>query len=113
VSGCSYSYLFDLSLTVVNDADGAPLEGVRVTLEFQPGLRDGRQPPQATDPDGRFVHNFSVSITEFDAHNQRRWWVKLEKDGFAPETIDIKPATKPAKYGSTTPLNVTVRLKPN
>ena len=40
-SGCSYSYYFNLTVTVVNAVDGTPIPDARVSFEF---IQTGRLP---------------------------------------------------------------------
>jgi hypothetical protein len=115
LTGCSYRYNFDLTVIVRNAADGQPMSGARVTPEpdFFHTPRTDKPRGEATDADGRIAYPFSVSIGEFDeGRRDAPWKMKVEREGFAPEVVDVKPKNKPEKYGSTTPLVVQVYLRP-
>jgi hypothetical protein len=112
--GCTKGYHYELSCVVKNVADGKPLPGVKAILDTfgeQSDLSYGQPVDQPTDAEGRLTDNFFVTIIAFDP-GRPRWYLKLQKEGFFPEVVDIKPALRPEKTGSTTPLIVVVYLRP-
>ena len=61
-----------------------------------------------TDNDGTLSRDFLVSPYP-DDHNH--WYLKLQKEGFETEAVNIKPSPLP-KNSSKSPLTVEVRMKP-
>jgi hypothetical protein len=108
-------YHYDLSCVVKSAADGKPLPGVQAVLDYsgrEDDLTFGNPVSQPTNADGRITHRFFVTSDAFHA-GRPRWYLKLTKDGFVPEVIDIKPAGEPEKVGSTTPMFVVAYMRPN
>jgi hypothetical protein len=112
-SGCSRSYTFQLLLTVTNAETGEPIEGATVHLNTSPLggffglLRFGEEFP-GTGANGQLEREFSVSSGALPC-----WYLTIEKDGYEPTMINIKP--DPFPYQSkreTVPLPVAVQLKP-
>jgi hypothetical protein len=112
--GCTKGYDFELSCIVKSAADGKPLAGVKAILDTfgEDDLSSGSPMDQPTDREGRLTGRFFVTRIEFDPL-QPRWHLKLQKEGFFPEVIDIKPASKPEQMGNTTPLIVVAYMRPN
>jgi hypothetical protein len=112
--GCTKGYHYELSCTVKSAADGKPLPGVKAILDTwgkESDLSYGEPVDQPTDAEGRLADKFFVNITAFDP-GRPRWYLKLQKEGFVPEVVDVKPASRPEKTGSTTPLIVVVYMRP-
>jgi hypothetical protein len=116
LTGCSWSQTFTLFLTVRNAEDGQPVPGAAVKLdtlgseerkdEHDYGVGPGGQ----TGPDGRFEHDFRIS--GYTESGSERWYLKVKKDGFEPQVINIRPANQPRKPDEKIPLRVEVRLRP-
>jgi hypothetical protein len=112
--GCTKGYNYDLSCVVKSAADGKPLRGVTVVLDTlgnKDDLSYGDPLSEPTDAEGRVTRTFFVDLCAFDP-GRPRWYLKLEKEGFVPEVVDITPTTRPEKLGSTTPLSVVVQMRP-
>jgi hypothetical protein len=115
LTGCSWSQTFTLFLTVRNADDGRAVEGAGVTLDYfgdeerkhdlDHGLATGE-----TGPDGRYERDFGIS--GYTASDTRPWYLKVRKDGFEPEVINIHPANQPRKPDEKIPLRVEVKLRP-
>ena len=114
LTGCSISYPFQLLLTVENEDDGQPLEGVTVVLKTTSGdanrlgMDNGSQLGDATDSTGRFTHEFQIMNSP---DNDKHWYLKLQKEGFETVVVDIRPDPVPSSRDRT-PIPVTVKMKP-
>jgi hypothetical protein len=114
LTSCSTSQAFHLLVTVLT-ADGTPVAGAKVLLDTQ-GVEERKLDPEygwphdgATDAQGRFAHDFSVSPYPSD---DPRWYLKVSKDGFETVVIDIKPDPQPEKSRERIELTRTVELRP-
>jgi hypothetical protein len=113
LTGCSYSYPIQLLLTVKNADDGKPVEGVTGVLdtlaveERKQDLDYGSSFSNRTNADGLLTHEFTAGNTD----HKGPWYLKLQKDGFEPLVIAIRPSPVP-KSGEQTPVPVTVEMKP-
>jgi hypothetical protein len=111
VSGCSYSYPFEMSGVVKDAASGAPLAGVSVTLEA--GLCSSDNPfPVVTQPDGTFSANFRVYDGDFMGNRLPKWSLTLSREGYADLTIDVSPKQIPESTTKPTPIKVAARMEP-
>lgn len=118
LTGCSVAYPFQLLLTVKNAEDGTPVEGVTVALEttntedhkhdFEWGNSLTLAEPHQTDTNGQHSATFQIN-SQHDRY--AFWWLKLRKEGFETTVINIRPDPVP-KSTQTTPLPVTVQMKP-
>lgn len=114
VSGCSMGYNFELTCIVTNVVDGKPLPGVKAIVDTfgkKDDLTYGFPASSPTDEEGQLKHTFYVSVGSPNIQEPHRY-LKLEKEGFHPEVIDIKPASMPVKAGTTTPIVVEVSMRP-
>jgi hypothetical protein len=113
-------HTFQLELTVSNSDDGKPLEGVRVVLDASQTAEDNKEDMSAgyhawvptykplTDTEGRFTSK--VYISPYPSR-PGKWYLKLQKEGFEPLIVDIRPAVEP-NDNEETPLPVKVVMKP-
>lgn len=109
-SGCTLEYRYELSCFVQNAADGKPLSGVLALLDTDgraDDLTKGRTGARPTDAEGRLTHEF-ILISQ---PGTKRWYLKLEKDGFEPLVIDITPAA-PLASGHKNPQSVVGQMRP-
>jgi hypothetical protein len=114
-SGCTVRYEYSLSCVVKNAADGKPLSGVQAVFdEFgrESDLSYGTQLKQLTDAEGRMSASIFVGPFDFNPEGPR-WYLKLVKEGFVPEIVDIKATSKPEKARDPIPMFVVVYLRPN
>lgn len=88
VSGCQYSFPFEIS-GVVRAADGGPLAGVRVTLNAG-GIVESSF-PVVTGPDGTFKARVRIRDIEFMPSELPKWSLELSKDGYEKATVEISP----------------------
>jgi hypothetical protein len=111
VSGCQYSYPFELQGVVKNAADGQPLAGVTIVLKN--AREHGDTPfPVTTQADGAFSANFRVAGSQFVAADPPVWSLALSKDGFHDEVIDIRFGNRPESPKVTTFLVVVGAMRP-
>jgi hypothetical protein len=113
--GCTKSYPFELVCVIRSAADGTPLSGVRALLDTsgradQPDVGIPTNQP-TTDAAGRVTDEFSAYPIDFDP-GRPAWLLKLDRDGFHSEVVDIKPAAAPEKLGSKSMLYVVVYMRP-
>ncbi len=94
VSGCHYSYEFEIAGVVTNVADGKPLAGVQVFSTFDGTLWHGTTPMAVTDPDGRFVCSTKVREIQFSAR-KAEWVLIFIKDGFETGSVDLAFVRQP------------------
>jgi hypothetical protein len=113
LTGCTKVYPFQLLLTVESEADGRALEGVTAVLKTTSGdanrlgMDYGSQLGDLTDSSGRFTHDFQIVGSP---DNDKHWYLKLQKDGFEPVVVDIRPDPVPNSHDKT-PIPVTVKMK--
>jgi hypothetical protein len=112
--GCTMGYDFELSCVVKSAADGKPLSGVTGVFDRFGKIDDlnsGAALSQPSDAEGRLAHKFFGDMIDFNP-GERPWYLKLEKEGFFPEVVDVKPTKKPESARSTVPLIVVVYMRP-
>ena len=114
LTGCSWSYKFRLLLTVKNADDGTPVQGVTAVLD-DPVLADERKQDLnagsrlgTTDAGGELTHDFIRNGSGWSDP----WYLKLKKEGFEPQVIDINPRKDGLKSGEPNPLPIAVEMKP-
>ena len=114
LTGCSISYPFQLLLTVENEDGGQPVEGVTVALDTTDENADklrldyGFRCRGTTDSSGRLTDDFQI---EGSPNAYKHWHLKLQKDGFEPVVVDIRPDPVPNSRDRT-PIPVAVKMKP-
>jgi hypothetical protein len=107
--GCTRYHGYELRGVVRNAADGSPVPGVKVDVSGPDG--PGRSGfPATTDPDGAFAGGFSASGGR--PLKPGEWTVKLTRDGFADEVVDITPVRVPDSAESRTQLFLVVYVRP-
>lgn len=104
-TGCSIVKKFDIYCVVRNAADGSPLSSVESKLNIH-SFTGGR-----TGADGRMVNKLEVNVIALNP-DQPGWKLRLEKPGFEPEEIDIKPGPEANNDKSPVPIHVIVSLRP-
>jgi hypothetical protein len=117
LTGCSTSHTFQLLLTVKNAETGESVPGAKVVLDAgtlsgdrKGDMEAGHHALGSTNEDGQFSYDVFISPYPSDVPH---WFLKLQKDGFEPLVIDIKPASQPRKRdGEKVPLPVVVEMKP-
>jgi hypothetical protein len=111
--GCSKGYYYELTCAVYNVSDGKPLAGVQAVVDTD-GHGDnpsyGHQVFPASGSDGRLKHKFYVPMGS--PQFKEPWYLKLTRDGFVPELVEIKPGPEPKEAGSTTSIFVVVYMRP-
>lgn len=119
-TGCSRYDIYNLFCEVRNADDDTPIEGVRAVLdlfcredELKAGtdMEKGVVLKETTDPNGLFVHEIRV-IPYNMFHDDRRWLLKLSKDGFHPAVVDITPTRAPEAPAHALALEVSVKMRP-
>ena len=111
VAGCGRSYQFDLVVTVVNNADGSPIEGAAIHRNM---WGEKTQPKTAevillSDAAGRAMDRFTVTDTAFSA-GKPTWYLRVMKEGFETEIVEFKPSKPPTE--TSIHLDVPVKLRP-
>jgi hypothetical protein len=119
LTGCSWSQVFRLSVTVVDKTDGNPISEADVQLDPFPRAEERKDDPipkdtgLRTDVGGRLEHDLSISGYTPTASGDERWYLKVRKAGYEPVVIDIKPDPLPERSpDKPTPLSVRVELRP-
>ena len=114
LSGCSYSYPFQLLLTVKDAETGNPIEGVTGVLhmtedvEHKYRMESGSSLGQETGAGGGLMHDFQIRNKP---DQYRHWYLKLRKEGYEPLVVDIRPDPVPETHDRT-PVPVAVKMKP-
>jgi hypothetical protein len=94
LTGCSNSYTFNLLLTVTNQDDGQPVEGVTVVLDTAINAEEQKQKLDAgslldaTSAEGKLTHRFNYAGY---FRTSGPWYLKLQKEGFVSQVIDVSP----------------------
>ena len=109
--GCSRTYQFKVEVAVTNAADGSPIEGAAVHRNMWGEKTDPKtlETVVHTHSDGRASEAFSVTDGAFRS-GKPTWYLRVFKDGFEPEIVEIKPAKLPT--GPLTLLEVPIKLRP-
>jgi hypothetical protein len=114
LSGCTKGYHYTLTCVVRNAADGKFLEGVNAVVDTK-GKKDelsyGYPVLELSDAEGRFQYKLYITMRSPD-FSAPHWYLKLQKDGFRSEVVDIKPGPEPKQAGTTTPIFVVVDMHP-
>jgi hypothetical protein len=104
VAGCTKFYKYEVRGVVLDVETGKPVEGVTVILKdyFE----------TTTDSAGKFQGKFKISYGGFSIADEKytgssKYKLQLTKDGYADESVDITPVSKP----STNPVEVVVHTK--
>jgi hypothetical protein len=114
VCGCSTGYYFEVMGTVRSAMDGKPIRGVRIAVntfgeEDRPDLD---QAETQTDETGAFaIEKFYVSIIAFN-EGKPTWYLKVQKEGYLPEFVEIKPKRAPEQTGSTSTIVPVIYMRP-
>ncbi len=103
--GCSYAYEYKIHGVVRNAVDGAPLDGVAVSLKLQPrtpptkwvGAHERTAGAASSDANGSFSVQTVIDDVEFKV--TPRWVLSLTKEGFEETIVDISQREQP-KSGS-------------
>src|SRR5262249_45888792 len=111
---CSEGYFFVVVGTVRSAVNGQPIPGARVAVNTY-GEKDRPDLDQAatqTDEAGAFAtEQFYVSVSAFGA-GRPTWYLKVEKEGFLPEFVEIKPRRAPEQHSSTSTIVPIISLRP-
>lgn len=114
LTGCSWSQVFRLSVSVVDKADGKPISGVKVDVDESSNNEDRKneqvETGRQTDENGRLDYDFSISGYTPTASGGERWYLKLRKDGYEPVVLDFKPKPPPERNNDG-PIHLTVRVE--
>jgi hypothetical protein len=105
--GCSNAYEYKIRGVIKSVLDGAPLDGVSISLQLEPANKpEGWRPPSnliraraQSQPDGRFSIQFDTDDIEASAHT--KWTLVLTKTGFVDELVDISPEKEPETFSNT------------
>lgn len=111
VAGCGRSYQFDLIVTVVNGADGSPIEGAAIHRNMWGEKSDPKTAEVVlrSDAAGRAVDRFTVTDTAFSS-GKPTWYLRVMKEGFETEIVDFRPSQPPTE--ASIRLEVPVKLRP-
>lgn len=110
LSGCGRTYQFELEATVTSEADGTLIAGATIHRNMWGEKSDPKTEEVVlrTDSAGRAVDSFAVTDAAFSA-GKPMWLLRVFKEGYEPEIVEIKPRVAPA--GSRTRLEVPVKLR--
>ena len=118
LTGCSWSQVFQLSLTVVDKTDGTPIPSALVVVDTSLTNEERRNDPVTTetgfqtDKAGRLEYDFSISGYTPAHSGADRWYLKVSKEGYEPVVIDVKPKPPPERREGKIPLTVKVEMRP-
>jgi hypothetical protein len=118
LTGCSWSQVFQLSLTVVDKTDGTPIPGATVLVDTSLANEERKNDPVhetgfQTDQAGRLEYDFSIPGYTPTASGGDRWYLKVRKAGYEPVVLDIKPNPPPERSRDQhLPLTVKVEMRP-
>ena len=116
MNGCSRRYCCELHCVVLDAKTRKPIEGAKLFIDLF-GQKDPAQinwpVERKTAKDGGCVLRFGVGTYDFN-HGMPRWYLKIEKDGYVTEVVDVSPRGKPISYSEKSPLVVfaVVNLQP-
>ena len=114
LTGCSYSYPFQLLLTVKDAETGKPLEGVTGVLdttdreEAKYQMESGFSLRRETGAGGGLMHDFQITNKP---DQYRHWFLKLRKEGYEPTVVDIRPDPVPETKERIS-IPIAVKMKP-
>ena len=111
VAGCGRSYQFDLVVTVVDSANGSPIEGAAIHRNMWGEKSDPKTAEVIllSDAAGRAVDRFSVTDVAFSA-GKPTWYLRVMKEGYETEIVEFKPSQPPTE--TSIYLEVPVKLRP-
>jgi hypothetical protein len=118
LTGCSWSQVFQLNLTVVDKTDGTPIPSALVVVDTSLTNEERRNDPVTTetgfqtDKAGRLEYDFSISGYTPTHSGADRWYLKVSREGYEPVVIDIKPQPPPERREGKIPLTVKVEMRP-
>jgi len=117
LTGCSWSQVFRLSVTVVDKADGKPIPGAEVLVDAFVTNEERKDEPipegwggVRTDEAGRLDTDFSISGYTPTSSGGDRWYLKVRKEGYEPVVIDIKP-NPPPERNKEGPIPLTAKVE--
>jgi hypothetical protein len=114
-TGCQRQYPFKLECTVQDDT-GKPLDGVKAVLDTV-GTADTRdqldfgERIMPTKTDGRVEWSFEAPDAR-QPNAERRWYLKLTRDGYNPQRVDVSPPEWPKGATQVTPIVLQARMIP-
>ena len=114
LAGCQFSYPYTLILSVKDANNNQPVPGVSVKLDtsgseeqkFNMDYTTHRDIPDS-EADGQVLYDFKEGGSQLTG-----WYLKLKKEGYEIEVIDIKPSTEPKNRNERTILKVEARMRP-
>ena len=112
-AGCSKSFTFIVVGTIKDAINATSIEDVKLTVNCD-GERNKPErdlPTILSNRDGEFSIEFKRDHHHF-WEGQPGWCLKVEKDGYISEYVEIKPKTKPNDYGTPTNIVVVIYLRP-
>jgi hypothetical protein len=109
LQGCQLAYDYEVRGRVKSASDGAPLAGVRITLEA--GSLFATTSPAMTATDGTFSLRFTVSDGAFGPVAMPKWSLTLAKEGYFDELIDISPTKEPESAKITNQIFVVAYMR--
>jgi hypothetical protein len=114
LTGCSWSQIFRLSLTVVDKADGKSLPGAEVMVDASSFSEDRKNDRVATgfltDEAGRLEYDFQIGGYTPEHSGGTSWYLKVSKEGYEPVVIDIKPKPPPER-NKEGPIPMTMKIE--
>jgi hypothetical protein len=116
LTGCSWTQVFRLTLTVLDKRDGTPISGAKVAVDAYTSNEEGKNDfgPETglqTDEAGRVDFDFSIPGYTPTASGGGRWYLKVQKDGYEPMVTDIKPNPPPERREGKIPVTVKVEMR--
>lgn len=117
LTGCSWSQVFRLSLTVVDKTDGKSIPGAKVVVDASEINEERKNDPVPQDTEnqtnemGRLGYEFSISGYTPTNSGGRRWYLKVRKEGYEPVVIDIKPDPPPPRNRDRQPIPLTAKVE--
>src|SRR5579872_2102643 len=119
LTGCSWSQVFRISLTVVDKTDSKPITGAQAEVDTSYSSDERKNDPvppgtgHQTDVAGSLDFDVSISGYTPTSSGGERWYLKVRKEGYEPVVIDIKPKPAPERNkDGPIPLNVKVEMQP-
>lgn len=111
-AGCSRLVIFEVRGTVKDATTRAPIKGVSITLHSEPDVgRISPSMPIATDQDGQFSFELRV-VDQSVIHKQPKWSLRLAKEGYETESVDLTPDPKRLPGGTPGQILVVMHLTP-
>ncbi len=93
LSGCSFSYTFEVSGVIRDAMDGKPVVGARIYSlhdNLQGTPNPDSKPVAVTEGDGSFSFVESISDISFEIDHSAKWVLFISNDGFEDKRCDLR-----------------------